>query len=38
MQQGNTEIARSFSGLAAKLTENDVEVKRRTWSLFKTVS
>jgi pilus assembly protein CpaE len=38
MQQGNTEIARSFSGLAAKLTENDVEVKRRSWSLFKTVS
>ena len=38
MQQGNTEISRSFSGLAAKLTENDVEVKRRSWSLFKTVS
>ena len=38
MQQGSTEIARSFSGLAAKLTENDVEVKRRSWSLFKTVS
>ena len=31
------EIARSFAGLAAGLTENDVDVKREAWSLFKTV-
>ena len=37
MQQNHTEIARSFTGLAARLTENDVDVKRTTWSLFKTV-
>jgi pilus assembly protein CpaE len=37
MQQSHTEIARSFIGLAARLTENDVDVKRATWSLFKTV-
>jgi len=37
MQQSHTEIARSFSGLAAVLTANDYEVKRNAWSLFKTV-
>ena len=37
MQQDHTEIARSFTGLAARLTENDEEVKRAAWSLFKTV-
>jgi len=37
MHQNNTEIARSFVGLAARLTENEVSVKREAWSLFKTV-
>ena len=37
MQQNHTEIARAFIGLAGRLTENDVDVKRTTWSLFKTV-
>ena len=37
MNQSSTEIARSFSGLASALTRNDDEVKRSTWSLFKTV-
>jgi pilus assembly protein CpaE len=37
MQQNHTEIARSFVGLAAQLTQNDEEVKRSAWSLFKTV-
>ncbi|HZQ68893.1 MAG TPA: AAA family ATPase [Terriglobales bacterium] len=37
MQQNHTEIARSFSALATLLTENDDEVKRTAWSLFKTV-
>jgi pilus assembly protein CpaE len=37
MQQNHTEVARSFIGLAARLTENDAEVKRAAWSLFKTV-
>jgi pilus assembly protein CpaE len=37
MQQSHTEIARSFHGLAIRLTENDIEVKRSAWSLFKTV-
>jgi len=37
MQQGNTEIARSISGLAEYLTKDDLEVKRTAWSLFKTV-
>ncbi|MGO9127257.1 MAG: CpaE family protein [Terriglobales bacterium] len=36
-QQTNTDIARSFAGLAALLTENDLDVKRKAWSLFKTV-
>jgi pilus assembly protein CpaE len=37
MQQGNTEIARSISDLAAYLTKDDLDVKRTAWSLFKTV-
>jgi pilus assembly protein CpaE len=37
MEQTNTEIARSFNGLASALTQNDDDVKRTTWSLFKTV-
>jgi pilus assembly protein CpaE len=37
MQQGNTEISRSISGLAEFLTKDDLEVKRTAWSLFKTV-
>jgi pilus assembly protein CpaE len=37
LAQNHTEIARSFTGLAARLTENDLEVKRKAWSLFKTV-
>ena len=37
MQQNHTEIARSFSALAALLTQNDDNVKRSAWSLFKTV-
>ncbi len=37
MQQNHSEIARSLSGLAARLTENDADVKRATWSLFKSV-
>lgn len=38
MHQNHTEIARAFIGLAQRLTENDLDVKRKTWSLFKTVS
>jgi pilus assembly protein CpaE len=37
MHQNHTEVARAFMGLAARLTENDTEVKRAAWSLFKTV-
>jgi pilus assembly protein CpaE len=37
MQGPNTEIARSITGLAKVLTKDDLEVKRTTWSLFKTV-
>lgn len=37
MQQSYSEIAKSFSGLAAVLTEDDLDVKRKAWSLFKTV-
>jgi len=37
LQQNHTEIGRSFTGLAARLTENDPDVKRKAWSLFKTV-
>jgi pilus assembly protein CpaE len=37
MNQSTSEIARSFAALSAHLTENDEEVKRSAWSLFKTV-
>jgi pilus assembly protein CpaE len=37
MQAGNTELARSITGLAQLLTKDDLDVKRRAWSLFKTV-
>ena len=37
VQQGNTEFARSISGLAEHLTKDDLDVKRAAWSLFKTV-
>ncbi len=37
MNTSNTEIARSFTGLATLLTKDDLEVKRSAWSLFKTV-
>jgi pilus assembly protein CpaE len=37
MDQRNSEIARCFSGLAQELTRNDADVKRATWSLFKSV-
>ena len=37
LQQTHTEIARAFTGLAASLTENEIETKRKAWSLFKTV-
>ena len=37
LMQGHTELARSFAGLAGRLTENDADVKRTAWSLFKTV-
>jgi pilus assembly protein CpaE len=36
-QQSYNEIAKSFAGLAAVLTENDIDVKRKAWSLFKSV-
>ncbi len=35
VQQTHTEIARAFIGLAARLTENELDVKRKAWSLFK---
>jgi len=37
LQQTHTEIARAFTGLAASLTENEPDVKRKAWSLFKTM-
>jgi len=37
IQQGNSEIARSITGLAHYLTKDDLDVKRTAWSLFKTV-
>jgi pilus assembly protein CpaE len=37
IQQSQTEIARSFSDLAALISKNDLDVKRRAWSLFKSV-
>lgn len=35
VQQGNSDIARSFAALAGRLTESDVDVKRAAWSMFK---
>ncbi len=35
MQQNHSEMARSFIGLAASLTQNDAPVTRAAWSLFK---
>jgi pilus assembly protein CpaE len=35
MQQNHSEMARTFVGLAATLTQNDAPVKRAAWSLFK---
>ena len=37
MNQNHSEIARCFIGLASRLTENDSDVKRQAWSLFKSV-
>jgi pilus assembly protein CpaE len=37
LQQNHSEIARSFTGLAAALTQDEAESKRSSWSLFKTV-
>ncbi len=35
LQQGNSDIGRSFTALANRLTESDAEVKRAAWSMFK---
>src|SRR5579864_5483961 len=37
MDQRGSEIARCFSGLAQELTRDDINSKRETWSLFKSV-
>ena len=37
VQQTHTEIARAFASLAARLTEDELDVKRKAWSLFKSV-
>jgi pilus assembly protein CpaE len=37
MNQAYSELAKSFAGLAGVLTENDIDVKRKAWSLFKSV-
>jgi len=37
MDQRSSEMARCFAGLAQELTRNDVDAKRTTWSLFKSV-
>ncbi len=37
MDQRNSEMARCFAGLSQELTRNDTDVKRGTWSLFKSV-
>ena len=37
MHQNHSELARCFIGLAGRLTENDTDVKRAAWSLFKSV-
>lgn len=35
--QHHSELTHAFSGLAARLTQDDLDVKREAWSLFKTV-
>jgi pilus assembly protein CpaE len=35
--QSHGELARAFSGLASRLTQDDPDVKRESWSLFKSV-
>jgi pilus assembly protein CpaE len=37
MDQRSSEIARCFAGLAQELTRNDMNAKRKEWSLFKSV-
>jgi pilus assembly protein CpaE len=37
VHQNHSEMARTFNGLANRLTENDLDVKRKAWSLFKSV-
>lgn len=37
LQQTHTDVARAFTNLATRLTENEPDVKRKAWSLFKTV-
>jgi pilus assembly protein CpaE len=37
MGQGSSEISRCFTMLAQELTRNDIDVKRTTWSMFKSV-
>jgi pilus assembly protein CpaE len=37
MEQAGSEMGRTFSGLAHELTRDDIDVKRQTWSLFKSV-
>jgi pilus assembly protein CpaE len=37
LQQTHTDVARAFTSLATKLTENEPDVKRKAWSLFKTM-
>lgn len=37
LQQTHTDVARAFTSLATRLTENEPDVKRKAWSLFKTV-
>jgi pilus assembly protein CpaE len=37
LQQTHTDVARAFTSLATRLTEDEPDVKRKAWSLFKTV-
>jgi pilus assembly protein CpaE len=37
MDQRSSEMARCFAGLAQELTRNDMNAKRKEWSLFKSV-
>lgn len=37
VDQRYSEIARAFAGLATRLTQDDLDVKREAWSLFKSV-